>query len=114
MCEVCCLLYSLYNECPILFLLMRGPIAGTVTYKTLSVKDAEYSRDTFAKSLYGFLFKYIVNQINVVLSDNRPNIKASSASQIGVLDIFGFEFFDANNSLEQLCINYANEVLQVL
>jgi hypothetical protein len=69
--------------------------------------QASDARDALSKALYGRLFDWIVARINESFT--------SSASQqknfIGILDIFGFEFFETN-SFEQLCINYANEMLQ--
>lgn len=69
--------------------------------------QASDARDALSKALYGRLFDWIVARINESF--------ITSASQqknfIGILDIFGFEFFESN-SFEQLCINYANEMLQ--
>jgi myosin-5 len=69
--------------------------------------QASDARDALSKALYGRLFDWIVARIN-------ESFTASASQQknfIGILDIFGFEFFETN-SFEQLCINYANEMLQ--
>ena len=83
-------------------------IAGAEIQKALNSEGAAFARDTFAKLIYDCLFKWMIQQVNLALS---ANTSGESASFIGVLDIFGFEFF-AKNSFEQLCINYTNEKLQ--
>jgi myosin heavy subunit len=78
----------------------------TVLFSPLQAAD---NRDTLAKALYGSLFDWVVNSINDTLKgEYDPQVVHS----IGILDIFGFEVFDIN-SFEQLCINYANEKLQL-
>jgi len=71
--------------------------------------------DSLAKSLYARIFDSVglaINQaIGLARRANDPDAQAHAF--IGILDIFGFELF-ANNSLEQLLINYTNEQLQSL
>lgn len=62
------------------------------------------------KAVYDRLFTWIVNKINSVI--DVADVK-KRGTVIGVLDIYGFEVFDAN-SFEQFCINYCNEKLQQL
>jgi myosin protein heavy chain len=79
-----------------------------------TAKQAKFSIDALAKSLYEKLFQYLVDRIN-------QNFKTSTSltneflesvdNYIGILDIAGFEIFE-KNSFEQLCINYTNEKLQ--
>lgn len=81
---------------------------GETITRNNTVLEAAAVRNAMAKGLYGRLFDWIVNQINTLLSFNRPN---NDILAIGLLDIFGFENFP-HNSFEQLCINIANEQIQ--
>jgi myosin heavy subunit len=64
-------------------------------------------RDTLAMKLYEKLFNWLVEQMNLMYEVKEYDYK------VGILDIFGFEDLE-DNSLEQLCINYANEIIQGL
>jgi myosin V len=85
-------------------------VGVSTTVKNLSVVDVMHATDNLTKTLYSALFGWVLECINESLNESpQPQ---GVVSTIGVLDIFGFEFFE-NNSLEQLCINYTNEKLQV-
>ncbi|XP_048581925.1 unconventional myosin-XIX [Nematostella vectensis] len=80
---------------------------GEVFMKPCSVHESEARRDCVAKVIYARLFDWIVDFINTSIKAPRH----SKHAFIGLLDVYGFESF-LLNSLEQLCINYANEKLQ--
>ena len=80
-------------------------IRGERIFSPLSERQAKDSRDALAKAIYGQLFTYIIAKVNEVIC------RSGNHKYIGVLDIFGFENFQ-KNSLEQFCINLANEQLQ--
>ncbi|XP_067934037.1 unconventional myosin-XIX-like [Watersipora subatra] len=77
----------------------------SVFHSPCTLAEAKARKGCLAKLLYDRLFCWLVEKINA-------SIKCKDyKSFIGLLDIYGFESFQ-ENSLEQLCINYANERLQ--
>uniref|UniRef100_A0A8D2CX76 Myosin VIIA n=1 Tax=Sciurus vulgaris TaxID=55149 RepID=A0A8D2CX76_SCIVU len=88
-------------------LITRGETVST----PLSREQALDVRDAFVKGIYGRLFVWIVDKINVAIYKPPSQEVKNSRRSIGLLDIFGFENFTVN-SFEQLCINFANEHLQ--
>ncbi|XP_060104316.1 myosin-IIIa [Heteronotia binoei] len=84
---------------------------GETIIRPNTMEKAVDVRDATAKALYGRLFSWIVNRINVLLKPDTCLSGSDEELNIGILDIFGFENFK-KNSFEQLCINIANEQIQ--
>lgn len=76
--------------------------------KDQTVNEAIYNRDALAKGVYERLFLWIIKKINKAI---KPKSKENTTS-ISILDLYGFEIYPTDNSLEQLNINYVNEKLQ--
>ncbi|XP_029815936.1 myosin XVB [Manacus vitellinus] len=74
-------------------------------FTPLSVEGAIDARDSIAKTLYYLLFEWLLLRINEWLAPWE------SDCAVGIVDMHGFEDLGLN-SLEQLCINFANEHLQ--
>ena len=112
----------------------RSRIQVTGQETTTAVLDcAQASDNRFAlcKFVYGRMFDWVVARINRSFGQsqsqsgggdggddaddvfgNTVNLATGGSDlYIGILDIFGFEIFEFN-SLEQLCINFTNEMLQ--
>lgn len=94
-------LYSILTE-------KTSNIGGEIIKKIYESTEFIEICDTFAMKLYDKLFQWIVESLNHFF---KIDIIDNNINTLGLLDIFGFENFD-NNSLEQLCINYTNEILQ--
>lgn len=94
----------------------RGAV-GDAKRVACKPSEAHAQRDSLAKSIYHGLFMWLVGKMNAKLIDdpgllagggNKENVKT-----VGLLDIYGFECFEAND-YEQMLINYTNEKLQKL
>ena len=70
---------------------------GDVININLQIREANDARDTIAKMLFKNLFTWIVQKVNVSISNNFDAKKAQKSKFIGILDIFGFEIFTENS-----------------
>ncbi|KAF0717426.1 hypothetical protein As57867_002292, partial [Aphanomyces stellatus] len=88
--------------------LVTRHVATTKDKITVQLTPAQAldAKQSLTQSLYGGLFKWIVNRLSMVIRHD-----SASVNTVGILDIFGFENLHTNG-FEQLCINYANERLQ--
>ena len=86
----------------------RITTSRTEIIKRRTVEAACACRDATSRQLYDLLFRWLIARINEATSSEDSS---QFSKFIGILDIFGFEIFE-HNGFEQLCINFANEVLQ--
>ena len=80
---------------------------GSVMKVKLNAENAKNARNSMMMNMYSALFDWLIRRVNQAVA-----AEGFCDAQIGVLDIFGFEIFE-HNGFEQLCINYANEMLQL-
>ena len=74
--------------------------AGDRIVKRLSAAAASESRDALAKNVYARLFDWLVAAINRKISALGSGRR--STRTIGILDIYGFESFQASRTRQRL------------
>ena len=72
---------------------------GESVITTMATATSMDVRDAFVKGIYGRMFIWLVNKINIAIFKQKPNPGAFRRS-IGVLDIFGFENFGNNRYVD--------------
>jgi myosin protein heavy chain len=82
-------------------------ILDDIVEKTYDQTEFCEIRNKLIMKLYDSLFQWIVAHMNIIFNVDKFD------KVLGILDIFGFEDL-SKNSLEQLCINYTNEIIQGL
>jgi myosin-5 len=90
--------------------IIRAYKRASFSSKMLSPEEVMFNIYAVMKYLYAALFRYLQTSVNLAFQASEG---VEVVSFIGILDIFGFEIME-NNSFEQLCINYTNELLQKL
>eukprot|EP00658_Telonema_sp_P-2_P077801 TRINITY_DN712_c0_g1_i1.p1 TRINITY_DN712_c0_g1~~TRINITY_DN712_c0_g1_i1.p1 ORF type:complete len:1164 (-),score=423.48 TRINITY_DN712_c0_g1_i1:47-3538(-) len=98
------------------------PIAGKDKECPRGLTEALTLRDSMARTTYERLFVWMVSKMSETLTTKDSRCKPQTQPFIGVLDIFGFEFYPDEalkplggktmNTLDQFNINMCNEVLQ--
>ena len=72
--------------------------------RALNASSAADVRDAFVKGLYGQMFEWLIERINVSMNNknnaNRQNPSDEKFRSVGVLDIFGFEKFEQNRFVD--------------
>ncbi|TRY88262.1 hypothetical protein DNTS_022641, partial [Danionella cerebrum] len=76
-------------------------LKGDVITRRHTVEMSNRHRDLLTKALYGRLFSFLVNNINLYLQGDEE-IPGDPALEISILDIFGFEDVQ-RNGYEQCC-----------
>jgi len=108
-CDMVKNLLSLKDNLGAMLVIYRLKLPGKVVDRDCDPIKSEDNRNALAKDIYDRAFAWLILEIcNGVL---QP--KQEGDAFVGLLDIFGFELMP-KNSIEQLCINFANEKLQQL